>query len=86
MAAINSLVAYDAEPNLNLSMRVFTYTKVNAGDTFNVATGTTIKTIIFAKAQIDADGTDDPVTWSGTTVTFHTGTGAGRLLVFGKSS
>jgi hypothetical protein len=82
--AISSLVALNAQPNLGTTMYVFTYTKTGATDTFNVATGTAIKNIVYAKAQIDADGSDDPITWSGTTVTFSTGTGAGRLFVVGK--
>jgi hypothetical protein len=85
MTTVSSLVKYIVEPTMGSTMYVFTYTKVNVGDTFNVATGTAIKSILFAKAMIDADGADDPLaSISGTTVTFTTGTGAGRLFVVGK--
>lgn len=84
--AISSLVNYIVEPTIGTIMYVFTYTKVGATDTFDVGTGTAIKSILFAKAQVDLAGADDPITGiTGTVVTLSTGTGAGRLLVVGKS-
>lgn len=83
--AISSLVKYIVEPTTGMDIYVLTYTKANTTDTINLATYTPIKTIVFAKAQVDAVGADDPFTVSGTTITLSTGTGAGRLFVVGKS-
>ena len=84
-AEVTSKVKYDVSPVTNMCTFVFTYTKAEAADFFDVATYSPIKTIIYARAQVDAAGADDPLTWSGTTVTFSTGTGAGRVLVIGKA-
>ena len=83
MTTVSSLVKYISEPTAGTLTYVFTYTKSGASDTFNVATGTPIKSILFVKAQLDT-GADDPCTVSGTTITFVTGTGAGRMFVVGK--
>lgn len=84
-AEITSKVKYDVSPVTDMCTFVFTYTKVNATDYFDATTYSPIKTIIYARAQVDAAGADDPLTWSGTTITFSTGTGAGRVLVIGRS-
>lgn len=84
MTTISSLVTSIVEPTSNTGIWVFTYTKVNAADTFNVGTGTPLKKILFVKAQVDAAGADDPITTiSGTTITLSVGTGAGRCFVVG---
>lgn len=81
--AISSVVANNVIPAIGEDVHVLTYTKANAGDTIDLATYTPIKSIKFAKAQIDLAGADDPLTFSGTVVTLSTGTGAGRIIVFG---
>ena len=83
-AAVSSQVAYNGVPQLNTSSGVITYSKANVGDTLNVATKMPgVTSVLFAKASIDASGADDPLTFSGTTITFTTGTGAGRVFVVG---
>jgi phage terminase large subunit-like protein len=83
-AEAGSEVVYNASPGLGLAVYVFTYTKANAVDWIVASTYCPIKTILFVKANFDADGTDDPVTWSGQTITMSTGTGAARMVVVGK--
>jgi len=84
MTTVSSLVKNIIEPTVGASIWVFTYTKVNEPDTFNVGTGTSLKKILFVKAMLDATGADDPITAiSGTTITLSAGTGAGRCLVVG---
>ena len=91
--AISSVVKQIAEPTNNLLTCVITYTKANAGDTIDVtqllADGLTrmtpIKNILMAKAQVDLAGADDPLTVSGSTITFTTGTGEGRCIVVGTA-
>lgn len=70
-------------PQLGGTVAVLTYTKVNATDTIAIGGDLPISAIHFAKAIVDAAGADDPLTWSGTTVTLSTGTGAGRILIVG---
>lgn len=82
-AEVTSQVAYDGIPALGLSVYVLTYTKTGATDTLAVTTYTNIKTIVYAKAMVDAAGADDPLTWSSNVITLSTGTGAGRCLVVG---
>ena len=85
VAAVTSVVARPSLiPGLGQNAYVITYSKANVGDTLDVvAYG--IKTIVFAEARDDSAGADDPVTWSGTTISFSAGTGAGRVLVIGES-
>ena len=83
-AEIASKVKYNVAPVLDLATYVFTYAKAAGADYFNVATYCPIKTIIFARAQSDVAGADDPLTWSGTTITFSTATTDGRCIVIGR--
>ncbi len=70
-------------PQLGGTVAVLTYTKVNATDTIEIGGDLPISAIHFAHAVLDNAGEADPLTWSGTTVTLSTGTGAGRILVVG---
>lgn len=83
-AEIASKVKYNVSPVTDMMVYVFTFAKAAGGDYFDVATYSPIKSIIYARAQSDAAGADDPLTWSGTTVTFSTSTTDGRVLVIGK--
>lgn len=84
-AEVTSQVDYNAIPALGKNMWVFTYTKATQNDTIAVATyATGIRTILYAIANIDADGSDDPCTISGTSITLTSATtGAGRILIVG---
>ena len=82
-AAVSSVTAYSSSPQLNETSAVIKYTKANAGDTYDVSNKMAISAIDFAVAVVDAAGAADPLTWSGTTITFTTGTGAGRVFVVG---
>jgi len=81
-AAVTSVTKYEVSPFMDHKSAVFTYTKANAGDTLDVS-GYGIATVRFAIAQTTGAGTADPVTWSSSTVTFTSGTGAGACIVFG---
>ena len=84
-AEIGSRTIVECAPNNNVMVYVFEYTKLTQNDTIAVATYSPIRNILFAKAQIDADGSDDAVAISGTTITLKgASTGAGRVLVIGK--
>jgi hypothetical protein len=83
---VTSQVPYNAVPALNTKVLVLTYTKLNQNDNINVATYGNIGKVVFAKAQNDAAGADDPVTFSGYTLTLTSADiGAGRVLVVGRS-
>lgn len=84
MAAVTSVTARQEVPNCTNSVYVITYSKGATGDTLDIATYTPIKTILFAVASDDGAGAEDPLAWSGTTITFSAGTGAGRLLLIGS--
>ena len=73
----------DVTPQLGGTVAVLTYTKVNAADTIEIGGDLPISAIHFADARLDNAGEDDPLTWSGTTVTLSAGTGAGRILIVG---
>jgi len=82
-AAVSSVVNKLVTPQLGIGCAVITYSKANVADTLNVATLLPAATsIVAARATVDAAGADDPCTFSGTTITFTTGTGAGRAIVF----
>jgi hypothetical protein len=83
--AISSLVKYIAEPTQGLSVYVIKYTKAGATDFLTASLTIPVNTILYAKAMIDLDGSDDPLIISGATITLSTGTGAGRCLIVAKS-
>ena len=86
MAETTSKVYYNAVPANNLRVVVLTYTKLAQNDTINVSTYGDINTILYAKAQNDAAGADDPVSFAATTITLKSAdTGAGRALVIGRA-
>jgi hypothetical protein len=83
-AEVTSKVVNSMVPGLGPQVYILTYTKTGITDTVVVSTYTPIKSIIWAKAMIDADGSDDPITSIASgTVTLSTGTGAGRVMVVG---
>lgn len=87
MTSVEVIGTAVASPIPGDALRAITYTKSNAGDTLVVSTAIPElagKTIYYATARVDAAGADDPCTWSGLTVTFTTGTGAGRILIYAK--
>ena len=82
---MGSELAYLVEPTNQYQTWVVQYTKANAADYINLQTYCpTISSILMVLAMDDGTGTIDPVSWSGTTVTFSTATTVGRLLVIGK--
>jgi len=84
MAEVSSKVGNNVLPALGYAVYVVSYSKANVGDTIDVALTYPVKEIAFAQATIDADGSADPCTWSGTTITLTESTGAGRVLVVAR--
>ena len=83
MAAITSITDYEVSPNSSIKCMIITYTKAGTSDTIDVGTypgGVT--NIIGATARKTSDGADDPVDWSGTTLTLSAGTGSGFCVVY----
>mgnify|MGYP003417929768 CR=1 FL=1 len=76
MAEVTSKSSILISPQLNSSLVVVKYTKVNATDTVTVSFP--VKAVI---ASVDATGAVDPATFSGSVITLSTGTGAGTAIV-----
>jgi len=82
-AAVTSVTSYVIAPPLNRKLVFVTYTKANVGDTIDMSSYG-LSTIDGVIAMSASGVTQDPATWSSTTITFTAGTGVGFAYVVGN--
>jgi hypothetical protein len=82
MVVVTSITSYKVSPQGNRSQIFATYTKANAGDTIDLS-AYGLQSIDGVFAMSASGATQDPATWSATTVTLSAGTGVGFLVAFG---